>query len=343
MLQTNLERKIVERYYDIYIALLKQRLMTRVNLDLIFNGIPLQILVPFITPIFNELPFIFGEKSKILTNLKKVLFENQNVDQSQHILEKFTTSIIVNRELFIDLVLGVTNGKGIKSRDYFTSGLIAEDFFVKNPNLIDLISEKEQNYEYLESKLGEALKTNTLIKKFSHNLETERFLLSQELIMQFTFLDAYLSDLFEIICNKKPEIVNERTDFKIKEPIRDKNQNIVDKIIFKAVKDFGFKGVKRKIDIFQQLNFVDLSNEEMKLVEKARITRNLIVHNGSRINEEYLDFVNDQTLRIDDLVPIDSNFIEEIFELLKKITIMIMEYILLEFFNIIIQKDIKIS
>lgn len=340
----NLDRKIVTQYYELYTALLKQRLMNQINLSLIFDGIPLHIIVPYISELIRKLPVLLEEKENRRQKFVKVLIESDNENPLLKYQEEFFSSVYFNRELFIDLMLGVRDEGEIKRLDLFNDKVFAKDFLDKNPEIKELDKDKLLDINYLFNLFNNAFKTETMLKIFSQKFAAKRFFLSQEIVMQFAFFDAYLSDSFEIICLKTPDKIEETIKIKLQDLFKGNSQQMKEKTIKIANTKFSFRGIKSKINILKKMKFIkNLSDNELGLLEKARITRNLIVHNGSRINEEYRNYVKNKSLLLDEMVPLDNDFIEDIYKIIIKVSLMVLENIILECFGHKVKKEFKIN
>lgn len=146
-----------------------------------------------------------------------------------------------------------------------------------------------------------------------NNINFQRLFLSQELVMVIAHLEAFLSDSLRVICKVKPEILknNKKIDRSTIISLGDWD-NVMDHLIEDYIFEFGWKTLNEKISFLNEkigLN-IEIPDSELSLLKEAENIRNIVVHNGGKISQEYINRTKKFDLKLGDDIPIKSEFIE---------------------------------
>ena len=57
---------------------------------------------------------------------------------------------------------------------------------------------------------------------------------------------------------------------------------------------------------------IEIPNSEFSILEEAENIRNIVVHNGGRISQEYINRTEKSGLNVGDLIPITAEFMEKV-------------------------------
>jgi len=189
----------------------------------------------------------------------------------------------------------------------FNDKNIASDFSL-NKIKIDTQAEIENtfNMHYLE-------------EKFLKILDLERLLLEFELIYLFVIIEALMSDLLRIIYQAKPESLKSNNQITHEDIINLGNwEKIIGKLIQNKVYNLGRLSLNNKLDEFEKIGLDNIKSDiDIEFLEKITKIRNLIVHDGGKVNQEYYNLYPDT--KIGNLVPIDLEIIGKANEQFDKI------------------------
>lgn len=151
--------------------------------------------------------------------------------------------------------------------------------------------------------------------KKDENINFQRLFYSQELVMMIAHLEAFLSDSLRAICKVKPEILKSNRKVDTTTIIDSKNRDeLIEFLIENYIYDFGWKTLKDKIFFLKDrigLN-VEIPDSELSMLWEAENIRNIVVHNGGRVSQEYINRIEKKGLNVGELIPITSDLMEEV-------------------------------
>lgn len=187
--------------------------------------------------------------------------------------------------------------------------------------------DKETKSEIIENKLHESEtkfdKENTSIimdeialylsminlEMKPENINFQRLFFSQELVMVLAHLEAFLSDSLRVICRVKPEILKTNKKIDRSAIINLENwDNVMEFLIEDYIFDFGWKSLDEKIKFLNEKIGLNIETPEISLLEEAENIRNIVVHNGGRISQEYINRTKRYDLKVGDFIPITNKF-----------------------------------
>jgi hypothetical protein len=119
---------------------------------------------------------------------------------------------------------------------------------------------------------------------------------AQLLVMIFAHLDAFLTDTIRAICVIQPNVLKSQKQMDWASIIALGNWDaLFETMTEKFVYEYGFKGVVKRIEKMQKDFGIKPAISEFTLlkIEVAEYVRNLLIHNGGRVNHEFLQLTKD--------------------------------------------------
>jgi hypothetical protein len=116
----------------------------------------------------------------------------------------------------------------------------------------------------------------------------------QQLVMIFSHLDSFIADSLRTICKVKPEVLKSRKKIDWDTVINaDSLEEVKEEIVEKFVYQFGWEKVVDRVEKMEQDFGLDIpiSQNSLDVVEIAESGRNLVTHDGGKINQEYIDLI----------------------------------------------------
>lgn len=134
---------------------------------------------------------------------------------------------------------------------------------------------------------------------------------AQELAMLVAHLDALMSDCLKAACRVEPRLLH-RTKKMNWETILEIGhwEGVITKMIEDYAYEFGWKSTKEKVQYLLSEHGLAITTPQAKLdsIDEAESIRHLVVHNGSRVSQEYLDRTGRTDLSVGDIIPIDEQY-----------------------------------
>jgi hypothetical protein len=122
---------------------------------------------------------------------------------------------------------------------------------------------------------------------------------AQEHVMYFAHLDAFLAGTVRCICMRRPEVMKSSKKLTWEQVIEAGAwdallQSLVERYVF----EFGWPPVAERLAILQRDLGLSLTlpQEELEILRQGEELRNLIVHNGGRLSQAYVDARPEQGL-----------------------------------------------
>ena len=153
----------------------------------------------------------------------------------------------------------------------------------------------------------------------------------------FAHLEAFLSDSLRAICRVRPEILksNKKIDRSTLIDFRSWDK-IIEFLIEDYTYDFGWETFKNKIKFLNDkigLN-IEIPDSDLSILEEAENTRNIVVHNGGRISQEYINRTKKDDLNVGDLILITPEFIKTVSNIILYLAWDIFALISKKFFDV---------
>jgi hypothetical protein len=180
----------------------------------------------------------------------------------------------------------------------------------------------------------------------------ESAIINQSLVMTFAYLEAFMVDSIRIICLRDPRILMNTKKKKSKEKEEDSSDsdgpkmkwseiikaenwdNLIGNIVEKHCFKFGMERIDEKFEYFSDHGInIELSGDEKNLISKYAEIRHIIVHNGAKVSQKYLDKAKRTDVKIGDIIVTTRDEVEEMFDLARLIGAKLFEEIAWKFFK----------
>jgi hypothetical protein len=143
------------------------------------------------------------------------------------------------------------------------------------------------------------MKSNKKVKKIT-DPNFGRVICSQSLIIVFAHLEAFMTDTIKFICDACPEVLKSKNKKISFEDALKFESNIKQLLIDRYTYEFGWKSIDEKLAFFKsefglKLEIVDSNIDVLKEAENVR---HIIVHNGGRISQQFIDKSKNKRFKI---------------------------------------------
>lgn len=153
----------------------------------------------------------------------------------------------------------------------------------------------------------------------------EKLTISQQLIMIFTFFNAFISDSIRSICEIEPKVLRRDIKISYREVLEQGNfDSLVQHMVGMYVFKLGWKDIEERLKTLEKEFKLRLCipEDDMKFLRDAEQIRHILVHSGGRVTPEFLRRAGSfaKGLKIGDYVNIDSNFLRKLYSLITNIS-----------------------
>lgn len=177
---------------------------------------------------------------------------------------------------------------GATARDYFDKKISSEEWHTKNAELI----EEWEKVEGRRPLFGAVLNmyfarpnTSTL------DIDFRRIVVGQALVMILAHLDAFLADTMRAICTRRIEALKSGKRMEWSDIVAAGSWgNLIGNMIEEHVFEFGWPPIRERLKILREKIGLDLGlpAEAVDAIEAGEAIRDVIVHNGGNVSQEYL-------------------------------------------------------
>lgn len=152
----------------------------------------------------------------------------------------------------------------------------------------------------------------------------ENLAISQQLIMIFTFFDAFFSDSIRSICKIKPEFLRRDKPISWRDVLEQGDFDKIQRQLIEAyVFELGWKDIEEKLKTLEkEINLkLDIIEDDIKFLHYAEQIRNILVHSGGHVTTEFLRKAGSfsKGFKIGDYVNIESSFLRKLYSLITNI------------------------
>ncbi|MFP4641847.1 MAG: hypothetical protein ACLFPU_06695 [Dehalococcoidia bacterium] len=140
------------------------------------------------------------------------------------------------------------------------------------------------------------------------DVDFAKLVYSQQLAMAFAHFDAFLGDTLRTMLNVQPNILRKNRQVTWDTIIKLGSwERLIEHMMEDFVYKVGRRSAKEKMDFFlDEFNFdLQLSDQEIDAITEGERLRHLIVHNGGRVNADYLNRTKMKNMNIGDQISID--------------------------------------
>jgi hypothetical protein len=151
-------------------------------------------------------------------------------------------------------------------------------------------------------------------------LNVESLLYAQELVMLLAHLDALMSDSLRAMCWREPRILHGSKKVAWGTILDCGSwENIIERLIEEYCFEFGWLSVLDRIKFLKSEHGLDIntSPDELNEIGIAEKLRHIIIHNGGRVSQEYLDRTRRTDVKVGDVIPVSPNYTEKIYGIIR--------------------------
>ena len=156
----------------------------------------------------------------------------------------------------------------------------------------------------------------TVFKKRSTKADFQQDIYKQAFVNYFAHIEAYFQDVWRIIYRQNPHNLSSDLEYKLDEILKwSSYEELVTYIIDKKLSKSGYDKISDQLKRLNRPPFkfcLKLSDSLFKSWDRRTIIRNLILHNGSKVNSEYIE-ISDSEDKPGDLLELSFDEMEEIF------------------------------
>ena len=164
----------------------------------------------------------------------------------------------------------------------------------------------------------------------------ERIISSQSLVMVFAHIDAFLADTVRIICFIHPEILRseKKIDWATAIAFENKDQ-LLEFLRERFVLEFGLPNLSKRVEYLSKNLGVDIDRTkiDLELLDNAENTRHIIIHNGGKVSQEFLERTKRTDVKIGDFIPVDFAYADLITESSRHLITEVFEAVARKFFG----------
>ena len=152
--------------------------------------------------------------------------------------------------------------------------------------------------------------TQILAGKTHKEMDFDRLLYAQELVMLIAHLDAFLGDSLRTICRKEPKMLYSNKQMRWDSILKQGNwQNLTESMIEEHTYQFGWKSIRERLAFLSSEYGLSITtpSAELLVIDEAEKTRHIVIHNGGKVSQEYIARSGKTDVQIGELIPISSD------------------------------------
>lgn len=154
---------------------------------------------------------------------------------------------------------------------------------------------------------------NVFLDEDNEKIDYEQLCKYQELVMYYFHFDTFLGDSIRAICYQNPNVLKSSKNMSWEKIIEHGTfEKILSDIIDKSVYDFGWDSILKRIQYFNKEYKLDILIKEEDIMKKIEIMRNIIAHNGGKINKDNINLFEKHEISDDNYIIINEDFLTNI-------------------------------
>lgn len=160
---------------------------------------------------------------------------------------------------------------------------------------------------------------------------------SNELVMAFAFIDAFLADSLRAICQTCPRVLCSNKEVDTATIISCGGwKELIEHLTEQYVFEFGWSSVVKRLEALKDKHgvVIQCSESDLELLKEAEEIRNVIVHNGGRASRKYIANTQQTSLQVGEPVPITSEYLDRVFSIMKHVVYEVYVAISRKFFSV---------
>lgn len=154
------------------------------------------------------------------------------------------------------------------------------------------------------------------------DMDLRRLQYFQELVMHYSNFEGILADSIRAICHTCPNVMKKRKTMEWKEILSCSSwDELIDILIEKFVREMGWMPLQKRLNTFSD-DFklkIQFDEDDIRTIEELELVRNLIVHNGGKVDQKYVMFKKASNPKVGDYIPADNEYLKNISVTLKMV------------------------
>ena len=139
---------------------------------------------------------------------------------------------------------------------------------------------------------------------------------SQQLTMSFAHLSAFIADSVRAICYARPDVlrgVDRKLEWKAIIDAGDWS-TVLGRMVEDFVYKFGWDSIRTCVlEMRKRFGLtIDVPDELLTRIEDAELLRNVLIHDGGRVNVEYLRRSGRTDVRVGELLPVEARVADQL-------------------------------
>jgi hypothetical protein len=132
----------------------------------------------------------------------------------------------------------------------------------------------------------------------------ERIICPQSLIIVFAHFEAFMVDTIKFICETRPEVLKSKSKKISFEDALEFENNIKQFLTDQYTNEFNWKSVEDKLNFFKSEFGIklDIEDSNLEALVNAENIRHIVVHNGGRMSQQFINKSKKKDFKIGDLV-----------------------------------------
>ncbi len=138
---------------------------------------------------------------------------------------------------------------------------------------------------------------------------------AQELVMHLAHLDGFLGDSLRAMCAARPEILCGDKKLSWEAVVKAGSyETLLRLLVEEYVYEFGWRSVRDKVSYLESTHGLVISSgvDQLSTIEQAEAVRHLVVHNASRVSQEYIRRSGKGDAQIGEPVSVQADFAEKV-------------------------------
>jgi hypothetical protein len=133
--------------------------------------------------------------------------------------------------------------------------------------------------------------------------------------MHFAHLDAFMADTVRAICKARPDVLKSGRKLDWEAIVSSGGwEGLMTRLADQYAYEFGWESVTERLKVMQERLGLTLAcpREHTRLLEEAELTRHVVVHNGGRVSQQYIQRTGCTDLRIGQFVPVTPTYVAQV-------------------------------
>lgn len=210
----------------------------------------------------------------------------------------------------------------------------------KEHSIRPLVIEFDESMEHLRPFI--ALVLAHLNTSPETNIDFQKAITAQHLIMIFAHLDAFMSDSMRIICYAQPRVMISQKSVTWENILKAGNwEALTEKMIDEFVSEFVKPNVASRVEFLKsKIGLkIEISDKELLLLDEAENIRHSFVHNGGRVDTKFSKNIKRDNLVIGSEIQVDKSYLDAVFHSAVNLSASLFQQVCEKFLKIDLEKN----